>query len=204
MRPSQECIDFLTNHQYLKNPPVAPLLEPNNYQINLDQYICYCVGVIQCERIVHCIRIKKKTPTEKITSLNIEWFNPNSPQTTKVKFWVNSGVCLKRLFFLFEDQLNFFRSTFIYSDITKKYYRLANIMNFLHLPETNPVGEKIYNSPTKSFLYKKMISSSPEKINEKRKKEVKKSLFNVLKRHNVDGFLEKNFQDVFREIEKLI
>ena len=203
MRPSQECIDFLTNHQYLKNPPLSPFLEHNNYQIALDQYICYCVGVIQYERIVYCIRIRKKTPTEKITSLYIEWYNPKSPLTTKVKFWVNSGVCLKRLFFLFEDQLNFFRSTFIYCETTKKYYRLANLMNFLQVPEINPVGEKIYNSPIKSFIYKKMLMSSPEKINEKRKKEVKKSIFNVLKRHNIDGFFEKNFKDIFREIEKL-
>jgi hypothetical protein len=204
MFPSRECIRFLTNHQYLKNPPLSSFLESCNYNIQLDNYICYCVGVIDYQRIINCIRITKKTPTEKITTMHIEWFNPQSPYSEKIEFWVNSGVCLKRLFFLYEDQLNFFRSTFIYSETTNQYYRLANLLNFIQLPEINPTGEKIYNSPMKKYIYKKMITSNPEKINEKRKKEVRKSFMNILKRHNMDGFVEKNFKSMYVEIEKLM
>jgi len=202
-QPDEACITFLTKHHYLKNPSPAEFIKKYNYRIPLDEFICYCVGLIDYKRSVQCIRILKKIPTEKITTMFIEWFNPSSPHTQSIQFWVNSGVCLKRLFFINEDQLNFFRSSFIYDPSSEQYFRLSNLMNFIKLNEINPQGEKIYSSPKRNHLYKKELNVNPERISDKRKRDFKKSINHLLRRHNIDGFIELHYPNIFKEVYNL-
>lgn len=203
IQPNVECISFLTKHNYLKNPSPNEFIKKYEYNVPLDEFICYCVGLIDYKRSVQCIRILKKTPTEKITTMLIQWFDPANPLTNSILFWVNSGVCLKRLFFLNEDQLNFFRSTFIYDPVLDQYFRLSNIMNFIRLTEINPQTEKIYTSPRKCYFYKKELSVIPERITMKRKRDFKKSINNLIRRHNIDGFIELQFPKIFNEVNNL-
>lgn len=201
--PDQECIHFLTIHSYLKNFSPHNLLEDHRYKLPLDRFICYCVGIIDQQRVVQCIRILKKTPSDKITTMMVEWFHLQNGHWEKVQFWVNSGVCLKKQFFLFQDKLNFFRSTYIYYPEMQKYYRLSCFFDYLDIDEVNPLGNYIYNSPTKTHLFKNVIVKSVERTSERRQKELKKGL-SMLIRKNIDHYLENNYPNLFYEITKIL
>lgn len=205
MEPDEECIHFLTTHSYLKNFPPHNLLEDHHYKLPLSHFICYCVGIVDQQRVVQCIRILQKTPSDKITTMKIEWYGKekNSNQWEKTQFWVNSGVCLKKQFFLFQDKLNFFRSTYIYYPEMQRYYRLSSFFDYMDIQEDNPLGEQIYNSPIKSHTFKNVVVKCNEKIAERRRKEMKKSLMMIMKK-NIDNYLEINYPNLFREIEKII
>lgn len=204
LTPDQECIDFLTNHSYIKNFSPVSILKDHQFRIPIEQFICYCVGMIDSERTVQCIRIHQKIPSEKITSMQIQWFYPNHPEKGSILFWVNSGVCLKRQFFLYQDQLNFFRSTFIYYPEMQKYFRLSTFTNYISIPEVNPLGEPIYNSPFKCYRYNKQLTNHPGKIHEKKKREFRKAMVNTLKKHNIDSFMEIYYPHLFKEISAIL
>lgn len=202
--PNHDCIRFLMNHSYFKNFPPAPLLSDYNYQFPLHEFICYCVGYIDGYRTVQCIRILNKIPSNKISSILIQWYSPNFEENKSCQFWVNSGVCLKYNFFKFEDKLSFFRSTFIYSPKLNQYFRLSSLYHFLVIPERQPKNELIFHAPQKSYLYKKNLHTSIENVNERKKKEVKKTCQSFLKKHNLANFLQTNFPNLFYELEQIV
>lgn len=201
--PEQECIDYLTSHTYLKNFSPHNILEDHNYKLPISNFICYCVGIIDGERVVQCIRILEKIPSEKITTMKIQWYMWKNHMWESVCFWVNSGVCLKKQFFLFQDKLNFFRSTYIYYPEMQIYHRLSYFLDYLDIKEVNPCGETIYNSTSKMHLYKHVIVKTPQKVFEKRKKEIKKGLTIFMKK-NVDHYLQTHYPNLFHEIKSVL
>jgi hypothetical protein len=205
VEPDDECIEFLTTHSYLKNFPPHNLLEDHKYKLPLSHFICYCVGIIDQRRVVQCIRILQKIPSDKITTMKVEWYGRKNNDGTweKTQFWVNSGVCLKKQFFLFQDKLNFFRSTYIYYPEMQKYYRLSSFFYYMDVKECNPLGEQIYNSPMKSHTFKNAVVKCCEKIEERRKREIKKGLMTIMRR-NIDNYLENQYPNLFREIVNIL
>ena len=209
LEPDSDCVDYLTNHHYIKNHPPETLLKEFNYKIPLDRFICYCVGIIGEERKVQCIRILQKRPSDKLTTMNIEWYDPQgkrdevTKQHHKIQFWINSGICLKRHFFLFEDKLNFFRSTFIHFPEIEQYYRLSSIFNFIDIPQVNPVHMKIYVTPLKKYCYKKPVSYSSEKSENRKRKEIEKAVTRVFKKISIDPYFEQHYPVLFKEMNKL-
>lgn len=205
LAPDSDCVDYLTNHSYIKNHPPETLLKEFNYKIPLDRFVCYCVGIIGDERKVQCIRILQKRPSDKITTMLIEWYNPQNQGEggDKIQFWVNSGICLKRHFFLFEDKLSFFRSTFIYFPEIEQYYRLQSIFNFIEIPQVNPVNMKIYVTPLKKYCYKKPVNYSYEKSENKKRKEIEKAVTRVFKKVSIDPYFEQHYPVLFKEMRKL-
>lgn len=201
--PEQECIDYLTNNSYIKNFSPHNLLEDHQYKLPLSLFICYCVGIINQQRVVQCIRILKKSPSDKITTMKVEWYNLEGGRWSKIQFWVNSGVCLKKQFFLFQDKLNFFRSTYVYYPEMQTYYRLSCFFDYLGIEEVNPLGEQIYNSPNKSHTFKNFVVKSQEKTSERKRKEIKKGLTTFM-RKNIDNYFEMNYPNLFREISKIV
>lgn len=195
-----EHVIFLTNQNYVKNYPPSQFLREYNYKIPLENFVCYCVGVYNDEKVVHCLRIIMKSPSEKITTMQIEWFSPDSSRNESVTFWVSSGISLKKNFFLHTDQLNFFRSTFIYSPSQSQFFRLSSIQNFLFIPEHNPMGQSIYNTPLKFYKYKRKLTSSPNKLLGKRKKEFIKDVQKLKNKYNIDGFVENNYKKLYVEL----
>lgn len=201
--PSDLCIHFLMNTQYIKNVCPEKFLQLHHFEIPLSEYICYCVGFIQNQKIIHCLRILQKTPSEKMSTILIEWRNPINLQEN-IQFWVSSGIACKRKFFLHEDQLNFFRSTFIYCPVLRQYFRLSTILHFLKLEENNPMNCKIYSTPLHYRIFKKRMDNIPDKLNNKRCKEFKKSLQKIKKKFNIDNFLQETYPAMYQIIENTL
>lgn len=196
----KDCIEFLIKHHYIKNFSPECLLADFRYQIPLSQFICYCVGIVNCKKAVHCLRIIQKTPSEKITTMSIEWILFHNEEQRTIQFWVSSGVSLKRNFFCHEDQLNFFRSTFIFYPELGRYYRLSNILNFISLQEINPMGESVYTTHLKYHHYKKRIDIVEGGNTRKRKKEFKKAIKKLTLKFNVDGYIEKYHPTFYKQV----
>lgn len=205
--PDIDCIHFLTNQIYMKNHLPHTILNDFQFSIPLNQFICYCVGFVNNERCIQCVRILEKKPSDKITTIKLEWFNPTPPKNgeewdSKI-FWINSTISLRKFFFFYEDKFNFFRSTFIYYPEIEKYFRLCNLFNYLSLPESNPIGEIIYLQPKKTTIFKKNSQSNLKRNHDRRKKEIKKGLIKFVKKHNIDNFIEKHFPCIFHQIKQL-
>lgn len=214
--PDVDCIHFLINNSYHKNPDSSFILQDFNLKIPISEFIIYCVGFINDYRKVQCIRILQKKPSDKITTMKIEWFDPsynykdkslngvNQPYPNKVTFWVNSGVCLKKFFFLYEDKLNLFRSAFIYYSRMDQYMRLSSIYEYLDIPQLNPIGETVYNAPLRFFIYKKKIVLSEEQMINRKRKKFKKYISQIKKNFSVDRFYRENYQNLFNAIDVII
>lgn len=198
----EECLLNLTNQAYIKNVSTEALLRDFHYRIPLEKFICYCVGNVNGRKNVQCLRILKKTPSEKITTMFIEWISPTDRSKT-VQFWVGSGVSLKKFFFLNEDQLNFFRSTFIYYPELCTFFRLASIQNFLDIFEVNPMGEYIFSSPLKCHGYKRKIEIDNGRQSKKRKKDFIKGVKYFIKKYNVDNYILTHEPSLLVELQKI-
>lgn len=204
--PDLECVQYLMNHSYIKNHSPLTFLQDFHFSIPLHQFVLYCVGIQNDVRQVNCLRILEKKPSDKITTIKIQWFNPNIPNKIEEwdykEFWVNSTISLRKFFFCYEDKFNFFRSTFLYYPEIQQYFRLCNIFNHLQLPEVNPLHEIVYIFPNKSFEYKKIARHLPKKGEERRQREIQKGLQRFVKKHNVDKFFENHYPDLFHVIKQ--
>lgn len=198
----EDCISHLTNQAYIKNVSTEALLQDFQYKIPIEKFICYCIGNVKGRKSIQCLRILKKTPSEKITTMFVEWFHPTHKKQT-IQFWVGSGVSLKKFFFLHEDQLNFFRSTFIYYPELCKFFRLASIQNFLEIMEINPMGKFIFSSPIKCHGYKRRIEIDSGKQSRKRKKDFVKGVKYFIKKYNVDNYISTYELSLMQELRKI-
>lgn len=202
MFPNEICIEYLKSHHFLRNYDVDPFLRRFNYQINLREHICYCVGIIDNVRIVQSICIKNKTPLTGITSYYIEWFHCQNNQES-IHFWVHSGVALRKHFFLFQDRMSFIRGTFVYDEEFKKYYRLSMLMPFAFISEMTPPFEFIFATPIKKYHFKKKKNLQPVTAN-KTKKMLKSQLQRIVRIYNVNNYLEKECPILFHEMKNFI
>lgn len=209
-----ECVEYLIKHSFIRNVCYEDFVERHNFQIHLSDITCYCVGIIDNQRIVHAIRIIGQSPPPGVTSYFVQWFN-NATYTlselAKVDeefestfFWVHSGVALRKNFFLFDDRMSLMKSTFIYDKQSNSYYRLACLLPFLHFDYMPSDKFPIYSSPVKIYFTVKRAKKSLKNIPNKKRANLQKALKKVVKIHNSFHYLEKEHKRLFEEIQNII
>lgn len=206
------CLRYLSNHSFIRNENVEDFVIENNQEIIVSRFLIYCVGIINSERYVHVIKIIGQTSTPGVTSYLIEWFNTacrplnefHSSLIESVQFWVHSGVALRKNFFLFEDRMSLLKSSFIFDNKRKQYYRMSNLLPYLQANYIDNTNYPIYSSPTKiSFASKKSKKVKSASIDQKNLV-LKKNLKKVIKSCNSFGYIENHHPRLFEEISKII
>lgn len=206
--PNIECIHFLRTNVFIRNPSIDSFCARYNYQIPISNFICYNVGFINGEKHVQSFRILSNLSTG-INSFYIQWWNtvfvfqeediPNE----SVQFWVHSGISLRKNFFLFEDRFSLFRSSFIFDEKNKIFFRLFLIEKFFHY-EKNNIPTLIYTTPSKWFLFRPRKSNGIRKRNNHKQKELIKYLKLILRECNFQNCLETLHPSLFKEIKKIL
>lgn len=214
MEVDVDCIEYLTQHSFIRNVCFENFVERSNFQIKLSHQICYCVGIINNQRIVHTIRIIGQSPPPGVTSYFVEWFNSatytlnelidKEVQFDSVNFWVHSGVALRKNFFLFDDRMSLMKSTFIFDRQSHCYYRLACLLPFLQFEYMPSDKYPIYSSPVKIYFTVKRVKKATKSIPNKKRINLQKALRKVVKIHNSFHYLEKEHKRLFEEINNII
>ncbi len=211
MQPDLLCIESLTEKNFIRNIPFDRFLERNGNSISLNNHICYTVGIASEKRVVHAFRFVGQSPNSKIKSYLIEWWNVvtfptlnENCEIESIQFWVHSGMTLRKNFFLFDDRLSLFRSTFIYDRNAGYYHRLINIMPFCVIPEISNYQQKVYTSPGKFSVPFKMSRVPALIAKNPCDEEVKKHLRKITKSRNLIKRLEKVSPQLLSEIEKFV
>lgn len=208
------CISYLSNQSFLRNPSVDAFVSENNFVIQLEKYIVYCVGLIENKRIVHAMRFIKQYKSPGVTSYYIEWFNVakytytellyQTPNIESTKFWVHSGVALRKNFFQFQDRMSLYKSTFLYDYKRGQYYRIIHLLPWINLDIASTVTKPMYSEVNKIFLH-----------NHRKKKQkvpdinynlisLKKHCQKLIANHNSFHYLEKSHPRLFEELNKII
>ena len=214
MEVNIECIDYLMQHSFIRNVCYEDFVERHNFQIKLSDITCYCVGIIDNQRIVHAIRIIGQSAPPGVTSYFIKWFNTatytwneimnNEIQFDSTMFWVHSGVALRKNFFLFDDRMSLMKSTFIYDSYSESYFRLACLLPFLQFEYMPSDKYPIYSSPIKIYFTVKRVKNGIKNIPNKKRSNLQKTLKKVVKIHNSFHYLEKEHKRLFEEIQNII
>lgn len=209
MFPDTLCLQYLENTTFIRNHSFDKFLERNNNIIALINHMCYTVGIVENKKIVHAFRFLCESPNSKIKSYKIEWWNTAAFERfdlrdnyTKVEFWIHSGMTLRKNFFLLEDRLSLFRSTFIYDPFNGTYYRLINIIAYCQIPEVTNYQEKIYTSPSKFYFSQKMVRKCKQKDSSHLVNELKKSISKIRENRQQMILLESVSPQLFAEINK--
>jgi hypothetical protein len=211
MEPEIECIHYLINHTFIRNLPYERFLEKHNLVLNLENFICYTTGSAAGKRIVHAFRFLSQSSNSKIKSYRIQWWNTASFETIdhhsvlqSICFWVHSGMTLRKNFFLFDDRLSLFRSTFIYDRINGFYHRLSALNSFTLIPEISNCNQQIFTAPGKYYFHQRVprliSTSSVNPLQE----EIRKQLSKLTCRKNVSIYLRKSFPQLYHEIHNFI
>ena len=210
--PLPFCIYFLARNPFIRNFP--PHQFESYPEIHSYEHIFYCVGLIGKQRYVHSIKILKKTPKPGITSYLIEWYLtaiyshldlydiPKSFQS--FRFWVHSGVALRKNFFLFDDRMSLIRSSFLFDRGTKKFFRMTSLLPYLLIPEEIPMQEKIFSSKDKYYHCQKRVRKRKYDENYKKKCDFHRSLKKFLNANNHHNFLEQTYPKLFQEAHFII
>lgn len=210
MLPSAACIHYLANHHFIRNFSAAHLYDIQKWK-DVNFIIWYCVGVIEGKRYVHCIRFLKKSPKPGITSYFIEWYHTSVYSQCKkheipshfesIRFWVHSGVALRKNFFLFEDRMSLIRSTFFFDEETKLFYRMSVLLPYLQIPEEIPKQVHIYTTLNKYYCFQKRTKKRKYDDEFKKRNELVKSLKKLIENHNHHHFIECNYPKLFEEAQ---
>lgn len=207
MVPDIFCIQYLQENTFVRNIQFDRLLDRHNNKIPLQNYICYTVGIVGTKRIVHAFQFLFQSSNTKITSYYIRWWNTAAHETItfqtefqQVNFWVHSGMTLRKNFFLYEDRMSLFRSTFIYDPSYGYYFRLINLVDYIEIPIKSNFQQQIFTAPTKfTYNFKHKIN----KVNldrENQRKHISKILNKILLSRNLKSYVEKVSPSLFREI----
>jgi len=205
--PNYEQIEYLRNNHFIRNLRIDTICEKYDFQIPINEFVCYNVGLINGKKYVQSFQIIARFVTG-INSFLIKWWNTAfcdndfCYENTYCQFWVHSGISLRKNFFLFEDRFSLFRSSFLYDQRQRVFYRLFTLEKFFKCPEIIPLS-KIYSSPCKYFLYKPHPCRGKPKRNQS-KKELKKYLNLILKECNYQNSLQREYPSLFLEINKTI
>lgn len=205
--PNINHLHFLRSHTFLRNFPIDSFCSDFNYQIPINNFICYNVGLINGNKYVQSFQILSMFTTG-INSYFIRWWNTafyeDDPDclSSSCEFWIHSGISLRKNFFLFEDRFSLFRSSFLYDPKQGLFFRLFSIEKFFQSNEKIP-NSKIFSSPCKYFMYKKRPLRGKSKRNLP-KKELGKYLNLILKDCNYQNSLEKTYPALFLEIGKVL
>lgn len=211
MDPDLDCIVYLTKNSFLRNFSFERFLERNNNEIPLQNFICYTTGIADGKRVVNAFRFLFQSSNSKIRSYYIQWWNTAAfdiyfPHTefTSLQFWVHSGMTLRKNFFLYNDRMSLFRSTFIFDIRSGNYYRLSALNHFLSIPEKSNFGQQIYSHPTKFYYYHKEKKSLPKDNRPPIEKEIIKALEKMMSKKNLASYLKKSSPLLFQEIQTFI
>lgn len=208
------CLEYLMEHSFIRNVCFEKFVERNNFQIQLSNLVCYCVGIIDETRIVHAIRIIGQSAPPGVTSYYVEWFNTATYTLKDLQqkniefdstcFWVHSGVALRKNFFLFDDRMSLMKSTFIYDERSYCYYRLACLLPFLKFEYIPSERFPIYSSPVKIYFTIRRNKKNAKVVPNKKQANLQKALKKVMKIHNSFHYLEKEHKRLFEEISNVI
>jgi hypothetical protein len=211
MIPDIDCLIYLSQNSFIRNFPFEKFLEKNNNNIQLQNFICYTTGVADGKRIVHAFRFIAQSSNSKIKSYLIEWWNTAIhsvyfPHTefTSIQFWVHSGMTLRKNFFLYQDRLSLFRSTFIHDLRSGNYYRLSYLNHFISIPEINNYQAQIFSQPGKYYYQLKQRTKMISEYKSPVEKEIKKLLEKIIKKKNLALYLKKSSSVLFQEIQKFV
>jgi hypothetical protein len=212
MEVDKGCLSYLTNHSFIRNEAIESFVEENNFSIELEKFIVYCVGNIDGERIVHAIRIKGRSSSPGVTSYLIEWFNVacypidsfDCNSLDSVTFWVHSGVALRKNFFLFEDRMCLVKSSFIFDQKRNSYYRLFFLTDFMKINMLSNYNCPIYSSSNKISFSNKRPKKEKDDVSDTKLIKLKKSLRKVMKSCNSFGYIEKTYPRLFKELISVI
>jgi len=210
MKPNFRNLNYLIKNNFIRNQTLDNFIESNNNSIELKNFICYTKGLIDDIVVVQAFSINKSYTTG-IQSYEITWWNTFCIDSQEeinniepITFWVHSGMSLRKNFFMFTDRFNLFKSTFIFDKITGVSYRLFEIKEYLNFNEFLPVNTKIFNNPTKFFIFKKI--NRKRNISRKRKSPTKliKLLLLIKKKCNFQNCLTRHYPKLLIEIDKII
>lgn len=209
-----QCVSYLSKQSFLRNPSVESFVMENDMLIDIQKYVVYSVGIINNQRIVHALRFIKQYQSPGVTSYYIEWFNVacypcfsfnyQHPTIESVKFWVHSGVALRKNFFLYQDRMNLYKSTFLYDSKRGQYYRLIHLLPYIKLDFAIQIKSPMYSEVNKIFLHnhrKKKQKASSVNYN---LLSLKKQCLKMIHSHNSFGYLEKSHPRLFEELTKII
>jgi len=211
MEPDLACLDYLTKNSFIRNFSFDRLLERSNNTIPLQNFVCYTVGLVGSKRIIHAFRFLFQSPHSKIKSYYIQWWNTASFEEIddntileSICFWIHSGMTLRKNFFLYDDRMSLFRSTFIYDPSSCNYYRLSAMTNFLSIPNQSNFQKQIFTAPGKFYYYHKKIRPHVETNNNPFKVEIMNLLKKILCKKNLVSHLQSTSPRLFEEIIKFI
>lgn len=214
-------IEYLTKNSFLRNVFCSEFIQENNFRVNLSQYFCYCVGIIQGERIVNVVKILHQHRSPGVTSFLIQWYNVSCfkldelakmnliEDLESVTFWVHSGVALRKNFFIYDDRMSLLKSTFIFDEKRNQYYRLHHLQPYTFNEQLHPLNSPIYSSVNKTTFAARRTNIR-EKYDENKSNEdlpikaLKKTLRGVLKEHNSFSYIETKYPRLFKEISIVI
>jgi|694.fasta_scaffold24604_3 hypothetical protein len=209
-----QCVSYLSNQSFLRNPSVEAFVIENNMVIDIQKYVVYSVGIINNLRIVHALRFIKQYQSPGVTSYYIEWFNIASypcssfiyehPPIETVKFWVHSGVALRKNFFLYQDRMNLYKSTFLYDIKRGQYYRMIYLLPYLKLDFVTHIERPMYSEVDKIFLHNHRKKKQKAASLNYNLISLRKQCLRVIHCHNSFGYLEKSHPRLFEELTKII
>lgn len=211
MEPEIECILYLINHTYIRNLPYEKFLEKKNHVLQLQNYICYTTGIAGGKRIVHAFRFIHESSNSKIKSYHIQWWDTAAhehihthSQFQSICFWVHSGMSLRKNFFLYEDRLSLFRSTFIHDPVSGFYHRLSALSSFINIPEISNCNQQIFSSPGKYYFHQKIPRPILGPTIDPILREIQRHLSKLLSRKNINIYLRKSFPQLYQEIHNFV
>ena len=208
MVPDPLCIQFLQANAFIRNIPFDRLLDRYRNVIPLDTFVCYTVGIVDSKRIVNAFQFLYESSNTKIKSYYIRWWNTATflnvdfkSEFDSIEFWVHSGMTLRKNFFLYDDRMSLFRSTFIYDHHSNYYYRLINLVDYIQIPSKSNFQQQIYISPQKYNYNFKHNKVKNKKCGESEKKQISKCLTKIVNARNLKSYLEKVSPSLLQEID---
>jgi hypothetical protein len=220
---NKQCIEYLSKNSFVRNYSCNEFVFEKNFEIHLHNLYCYCVGIVDKQRIVHVIKILNQKCSPGVTSYYIEWYDiacytleeifemDLELSIKSIKFWVHSGVALRKNFFLYEDRMSLLKSTFIYDRKRNLYYRLNNLLPYINQNKSMTLNK---NVPIFSSLQKvTYITKKTKDLNKKNNKQsnediqlisLQKTLKKLTSNFNSFGYLERNHLRLFKEINIII
>lgn len=208
---SEENFLFLLNTYSIRNHSPAPLCKRFHYKIPISTFYCYSVGIINGIKRIQIFKIINQLVTG-IKTYKIQWWNTafteysyiNLNESEAVCFWVHSGGSLKKNFFLFEDKLNIFKSTYIFDRENSQFFRLMSLQNYFYFEEKiEKINEYIYTSPHKVHKQKKITEKRLKNNKNKEIHQIKKISSKLLNDYNMRNCLINQFPVLFKELDRI-
>lgn len=168
---------------YIANEDYIPLLQELNYEVHLNEYLCFCYGADYSGQITNPRKIEVFQfvgQIEKHKGYYIQCYNlPNLEEcddtvtlTPSHLYQISDCNHLRQHIFDFHDKTSLFRSTLFYVPALKKLYRIHSLMSFLTLPLYENVSHFDLMIDNLNMLYSYLISPQHYMISLQKKKQI--------------------------------